>query len=79
MMCDLLITVSSIDFYVQVKKDYAQFYKYALKFLGYTKLEELPENEASSLALKLGVAALLGKGVYNFGDFVCYHSADIFS
>eukprot|EP01128_Nolandella_sp_AFSM9_P005999 TRINITY_DN3012_c0_g1_i1.p1 TRINITY_DN3012_c0_g1~~TRINITY_DN3012_c0_g1_i1.p1 ORF type:complete len:391 (-),score=101.59 TRINITY_DN3012_c0_g1_i1:108-1280(-) len=52
------------------KKEYANFYQSALKYLGYTKIESLGSEEASSLALKLGVAALLGKDVYNFGDLM---------
>jgi 26S proteasome regulatory subunit N9 len=44
------------------------FYESALLFLGNTPLEALPAEERVSLAVDVALAALVGKGVYNFGE-----------
>eukprot|EP00741_Cyanophora_paradoxa_P004426 tig00000802_g4296.t1 len=48
----------------------ADFYKNALLFLSYTPLESIPQKEKQELAFDLGIAALVGEGIYNFGELL---------
>lgn len=46
----------------------ADFFKNALQFLAYTPAETLQPTEQSQWAFDLGIAALVGEDVYNFGE-----------
>jgi hypothetical protein len=46
------------------------FYQYALLYVGYTQIETIPEDVLLGLAFDLGVAALVGDTIFNFGDLV---------
>lgn len=46
----------------------ADFFKNALQFLAYTPVETLSPTEQSQWAFDLGIAALVGEDVYNFGE-----------
>lgn len=47
-----------------------EFYKVALQYVAYTPLDTLPKQEVVGLAFDLGIAALLGENIFNFGDLV---------
>jgi hypothetical protein len=47
------------------------FYNYALLYVGYTQLDTVPKEKLLGLAFDLGVAALVGDTIFNFGDLVC--------
>jgi 26S proteasome regulatory subunit N9 len=49
---------------------HAEYYRAALRYLGCTDLNDLTEDEKKKRAFYLGLAALLGDGVYNFGELV---------
>lgn len=49
---------------------HAEYYQEALRFLGCTDLSELSESEKQDWAFSVGLAALLGRNVYNFGELV---------
>ena len=49
---------------------HAEYYQEALRFLGCTDMSELSEIEKQDWAFSVGLAALLGQGVYNFGELV---------
>jgi len=51
---------------------YADYYKTALRFLGCTDISEMPKSQQTNHAFKLGLAALLGDGVYNFGELLAH-------
>lgn len=58
--------------YHRVKGPAAAFYQSALNFLAYTPLASLAAEEAHSLAVDMALGALVGEGVYNFGEVVQY-------
>jgi 26S proteasome regulatory subunit N9 len=47
-----------------------EFYKSALTYLTYANLEHIPANEQMALAFDLGIAALIGESIYNFGELL---------
>ncbi|KAL6066895.1 26S proteasome non-ATPase regulatory subunit 13 [Balamuthia mandrillaris] len=50
----------------------AEYYKNAMLFLSYMNLEALPAAEKEQLAYELGLAALIGEDLYNFGDLIAH-------
>ncbi|OXA59758.1 26S proteasome non-ATPase regulatory subunit 13 [Folsomia candida] len=52
--------------------DTVQYYKSALKFLGCTKITDLPLDEQRDHAKHLSVAALVSDGIYNFGELLAH-------
>lgn len=59
------------DFY-RIAGRHADFYRASLRFLGCTDLETLSADERRGRAFALGVAALLGEGVYNLGELLAH-------
>jgi 26S proteasome regulatory subunit N9 len=55
-----------------VTKGYQQYYHNALLFLSSVQLEELSMTERQSRAFDLCMAALLAKGLYNFGELLMH-------
>jgi len=51
---------------------YADYYKTALRFLGCTDISDMSKSDQGNRAFKLGLAALLGDGVYNFGELLAH-------
>lgn len=49
---------------------YPQYYHNALLFLSSVSLEELTGQEKHDRAFDLSMSALLGEGLYNFGELV---------
>lgn len=58
------------DLYCQVG-DHANFYRAALRHLACTKSPESADEQAQ-LAFYIGLAALLGEGIYNFGEVLAH-------
>jgi len=56
--------------YFKVSGPASEFYKYALLLLAYAPLSEMGEAEATSISFDLGIAALVGEGLYNFGELL---------
>ncbi|WAR07666.1 PSD13-like protein [Mya arenaria] len=58
--------------YHKLMGNHAEYYKEALRFLGCTPLETIPSGEHAERAFNLGLAAILGDGVYNFGELLAH-------
>ncbi|UYV71583.1 PSMD13 [Cordylochernes scorpioides] len=58
--------------YHQLMGNHAAYYRDALRFLGCTDLDQIPAEEQRSRAFTLALAALLGEGVYNFGELLAH-------
>lgn len=56
--------------YYKVVGPAADFFKNALQFLAYTSAESLPKKEQIQWAFDIGIAALVGSDVYNFGEVI---------
>eukprot|EP01103_Thecamoeba_quadrilineata_P012218 TRINITY_DN3097_c0_g1_i1.p1 TRINITY_DN3097_c0_g1~~TRINITY_DN3097_c0_g1_i1.p1 ORF type:complete len:387 (-),score=80.72 TRINITY_DN3097_c0_g1_i1:58-1218(-) len=50
----------------------AEFYRSALLYLAYVPLDSLSEADRSSLAFDMGLAALVGENIYNFGELIAH-------
>jgi len=59
------------DFY-RIQGKYADFYRASLRFLGCIELDTLSIAEQRSQAFHLGIAALLGDGIYNLGELLAH-------
>lgn len=51
---------------------HADYYRTALRYLGCTELSKLPREDQVQHAFFLGLAALLGEGVYNLGELLAH-------
>lgn len=49
---------------------HADYYRAALRYLGCTEVDDMDAETKSKQAFYLGLAALLGDGIYNFGELV---------
>lgn len=56
--------------YFDRRKDYAQFYQYALQYLAYTPEATLTSQDKIEWSIKMGMAVLLGRTIYNIGELV---------
>ena len=56
--------------YYRRKEDYENYYKSSLQYLAYTPSSELSQEEKKDLSIKLGMAILLGKNIYNIMELV---------
>jgi len=56
----------------QMRKNYAGFYKNSLLFLACVSLDSLSQEEKVRRTYDLGVAALLGDSIYNFGELLAH-------
>ncbi|XP_064395259.1 26S proteasome non-ATPase regulatory subunit 13-like [Halichondria panicea] len=56
--------------YHKIRADHTAYYHDALHFLGCIDLADLSRDEQTDRAFSLGLAALLGKDVYNFGELL---------
>lgn len=63
---------SYIDFFFRIQGDHAQYYRTALRYLGCIDLDTLTEELKVQHAFFLGLAALLGEGVYNLGELLAH-------
>ncbi|MBN3324026.1 PSD13 ATPase, partial [Atractosteus spatula] len=58
--------------YYRIIGNHASYYKDALRYLGCVDAKDLPEAEQQERAFTLGLAGLLGEGVYNFGELLMH-------
>ncbi|XP_074655076.1 26S proteasome non-ATPase regulatory subunit 13-like [Tubulanus polymorphus] len=58
--------------YHKLMGDHAAYYRDALRYLGCTELRDIAAEERTERAFNLALAALLGKGVYNFGELLAH-------
>merc|ERR1712002_311831 len=58
--------------YYKLLGDHANYFRDALRYLGCIELNELSETEQRERAFYLGLAAILGKDVYNFGELLAH-------
>jgi 26S proteasome regulatory subunit N9 len=65
--------------YYRVKSDYLlrseefnDFYRHALMYLAYTPIESIPFIQQQAIAYDIGIAALVGDKVYNFGELLMH-------
>ncbi|MEQ2201059.1 26S proteasome non-ATPase regulatory subunit 13, partial [Xenoophorus captivus] len=58
--------------YYRIIGNHAAYYKDALRYLGCVDIKDLPETEKQERAFTLGLAGLLGEGVYNFGELLMH-------
>lgn len=54
----------------RVQAQHGDYYRAALRYLGCIDISELSAEEQHKQAYFLGLAALLGDGVYNLGELV---------
>ncbi|KAJ3191879.1 26S proteasome regulatory subunit, partial [Dinochytrium kinnereticum] len=60
--------------YYNVKSALPEYYKNALLYLSCVNLEDIPEPERRERAYQLALSALLGEGIYNFGELANTYS-----
>ncbi|MBA0740950.1 hypothetical protein Gogos_014132 [Gossypium gossypioides] len=58
--------------YHKFGQEFAEFYKSALLYLGYTSVDSLSESFKLDLAFDLSLSALLGDNIYNFGELLAH-------
>ncbi|KAJ8917258.1 hypothetical protein NQ315_002275 [Exocentrus adspersus] len=58
--------------YYRIQGDHAQYYRTALRYLGCIDLNTLTDEVKVQHAFFLGLAALLGEGVYNLGELLAH-------
>lgn len=56
--------------YYRRKEDHENFYKSSLQYLAYTPASELTQEEKKDWSIKMGMAVLLGKNIYNITELV---------
>merc|ERR1712087_54316 len=56
--------------YYKIQGPAADFYKNALLLLTYAPLSEMSPEEAMTISFDLGIAALVGENLYNFGELL---------
>lgn len=61
----------SSDYYKQ-RGDHEKYYRASLHYLGCTDLGDLEAENKRFLAFHLGLAAILGNGIYNFGELLAH-------
>nr|KAG5694100.1 hypothetical protein BaRGS_033719 [Batillaria attramentaria] len=58
--------------YHKLLGNHAEYYKEALRFLGCVQLSDISSGEQAERAFNLSLAAVLGDGVYNFGELLAH-------
>lgn len=58
--------------YYKLKKDYAEFYRSSMMYLAFISSEALAYELKLPLAVDIGLAALLGEGIYNFAQLLSH-------
>ncbi|KAH7702691.1 PCI domain containing protein [Aphelenchoides avenae] len=62
--------------YLKEIGDHAAYYREALRYIGCENIDQLAPIERQTLATLLSVAALLGDGIYNFGELLSHPILD---
>lgn len=65
-----MLKLNTVHFRIQ--GDHAQYYRTALRYLGCIELSSLNDETKHQHAFFLGLAALLGEGVYNLGELLAH-------
>jgi 26S proteasome regulatory subunit N9 len=52
------------------RKQHEEFYQYALQYLAYTPAANIEQAEKIQWSVRMGMAAILGKKIYNIGELV---------
>ncbi|XP_066991424.1 26S proteasome non-ATPase regulatory subunit 13 [Anabrus simplex] len=58
--------------YYRLQGKHADYYRTALRYLGCVELSDMTKDEQEQHAFFLGLAALLGEGVYNLGELLAH-------
>jgi len=58
--------------YHMIMGNHADYYRDALRFLGCMDISEMSQQDQADQAFHLGLAAILGKNVYNFGELLAH-------
>jgi len=58
--------------YHKLMGNHARYYQEALRYLGCTDLVDMPTAEQAERAFNIGLAAIVGEGVYNFGELLAH-------
>jgi 26S proteasome regulatory subunit N9 len=58
--------------YLKEVGNYAAYYREALRYLGCENISNLTNEEKHAHAFLLGIAALLGDNIYNFGELLAH-------
>jgi len=61
--------LASVLYFKSLSK-FSEMYKNALLYLQYTPLNSIPPQQQIGLAVDVGLAALLGDSIYNFGELL---------
>ena len=56
--------------YYRRKEDQENFYKASLQFLAYTPASDMTVDEKKQWSIKMGMAVLLGKNIFNIAELV---------
>lgn len=56
--------------YYKRKDDHENYYKSQLQYLAYTPKEDITAKEQKELSIKMGMAILLGKKVFNISELL---------
>jgi hypothetical protein len=56
--------------YYRRKDDHENFYKSSLQYLAYASADDLTNDEKKDWSIKMGMAVLLGKNIYNILELV---------
>mmetsp|Transcript_1895 Transcript_1895/g.1339 ORF Transcript_1895/g.1339 Transcript_1895/m.1339 type:complete len:118 (+) Transcript_1895:373-726(+) len=56
--------------YYRRKEDHENFYQSSLTYLAYTPANELSRDEKKDLSIKIGMAVMLGKNIYNISELL---------
>jgi len=56
--------------YYRRKEDQENFYKASLQFLAYTPANEMTVEEKKQWSIKMGMAVLLGKNIFNISELL---------
>jgi 26S proteasome regulatory subunit N9 len=56
----------------KVRRDYAAFYRSAMQYLAFVRSDDLEPEFRLALAVDVGLAALLGEGVYSFAQLLMH-------
>eukprot|EP00002_Diphylleia_rotans_P024054 TRINITY_DN4740_c0_g1_i1.p1 TRINITY_DN4740_c0_g1~~TRINITY_DN4740_c0_g1_i1.p1 ORF type:complete len:222 (+),score=52.23 TRINITY_DN4740_c0_g1_i1:94-759(+) len=56
--------------YFKATKNAEEYYKHAIAFLSYTTIDDMSVTEQIAFAYDIGLAAVLGENIFNFGELV---------
>ena len=62
--------------YHMLMGNHAEYYRDALRYLGCMDLAAIPPADRADRAFNIGLAAILGKSVYNFGELLAHPILD---